>query len=173
MGLSRTAGRKENMKRILIIALLSAGLMCQTVHAQDFMYCDDIYSMAEEICKPYNLSPELVQAIIWTESRYDVDAKNGSCIGLAQINKSCHEDRMERLGVTDLTNPYDNILVCADYLAELYREYEDTGLVLDKYRGSSSAESNFKKGIVSSYTKTVTEKALEFEIEHGKGDIWK
>lgn len=36
-----------------------------------------------------------------------------------QISSAWHQERMERLGVTDLKNPFGNILVGVDYLAEL------------------------------------------------------
>ena len=41
---------------------------------------------------------------------------------------------MERLGVSDLTDPYSNILVAADYLEELFQKSDgDIYLVLMKY----------------------------------------
>lgn len=151
------------MKRALIAGIIAALLIPTKAYALDFMYADDIYTMAEEISKPYNISPELVQAIIWTESRYATDAVNKNCKGLMQVNEKCHKDRMDRLGVTDLYNPYDNIRVGVDYLSELYMMYEDTGVVLDMYNGLSVSSNK-----VSAYTKQITELAYDLETEHGK-----
>lgn len=40
-----------------------------------------------------------------------------------QIQEQWHRDRMERLGVTDLTDPLGNFRVGCDYLAELMGRY--------------------------------------------------
>lgn len=72
-----------------------------------------------EICYEYDEFPENVLAVIYTESRFDPEADNGICIGMMQINEKWHEERMEKLGVTDLTDPISNIKVGVDYLAEL------------------------------------------------------
>lgn len=159
---------KAKIVTAMLIAMVTISAPVQQAYALDFMWPDDIYSMCEEISKPYNVSPEIVQAIIWRESRYATDATNGSCKGLMQVNECCHLERMEKLGVTDLFNPYDNIRVGVDYLAELFEEYEDTSYVLDIYNGNSKAGCNFKNGKVSSYAKSICGLAEELEKEHGK-----
>ena len=40
-----------------------------------------------------------------------------------QVRRRWHEDRMARLGVTDLADPYGNFRVGCDYLAELLGKY--------------------------------------------------
>ena len=40
-----------------------------------------------------------------------------------QIQPRWHEERMERLGVTDLSDPYSNFRVGCDFLAELLSKY--------------------------------------------------
>ena len=40
---------------------------------------------------------------------------------------------MERLGVSDLYDPYGNILVATDYLVELFEKHGDIGLSLMIY----------------------------------------
>lgn len=157
-------------KRIvaLIVAITCTVAPVQQTYAKDYLYADDVYTMAVEICDGHNISPELVQAIIWRESRYDADAVNSSCKGLMQINEPCHRDRMKKLGVTNLYNPYDNVKVGVDYLAELFTRYEDTAYVLDVYSGNRSAGANFKSGVVSKYAKGIMELAAELEKEHGK-----
>lgn len=159
--------KAKTIATILVTTLLSVAPV-QQAYALDFIYADDIYSMCVDICEPYDICPELVQAIIWRESRYAKDAVNGNCKGLMQINQCCHMERMERLGVTDLNNPYDNIRVGVDYLAELYREYEETSYVLDIYSGKADAENIFKSGRMSAYSRSITQLAEELEVEHGK-----
>lgn len=156
--------------RLLPIVMATTLMLTTNVYALDFMHQDDVYSMAIEICKPYNISPELVTAIIWKESRFATDAvsENGKCIGLCQISKGSHRARMERLGVTDLTNPYDNIRVAVDYLSELYADCDDTAYVLDRYNGNSNAKSNYEKGKVSKYASIVCEMSYELERRYEK-----
>lgn len=64
-------------------------------------------------------------ALIEKESGYKFDkvGDDGHSIGYMQIYEECHRDRMERLNVTDLTNPYQNVLVGIDYLSELIERY--------------------------------------------------
>ena len=77
------------------------------------------------ISNRYHICPEMVMAIIEHESSGQADGTNGGCKGLMQINEKYHTERMKRLGVTDIYDPYGNILVGCDYLAELFAEYED------------------------------------------------
>lgn len=83
-----------------------------------------------------DVDPMLVKAIIHHESRFIPDAvnPNSKTTGLTQISPRWHSARAERLGVTDLTDPYGNILVCCDILHELYQSYS-TGYSLNIYAG--------------------------------------
>ena len=98
-------------------------------------YISDEYVMyAEEIGEQYNIAPELIIAIIERESsgRWNVISEDGA-VGLMQIIPKYHTDRMDRLGVTDIFNPYNNILVGVDYLSELADKYYDLPTVLMCY----------------------------------------
>ncbi|RZT02930.1 transglycosylase SLT domain-containing protein [Cuneatibacter caecimuris] len=77
----------------------------------------------------YGLDPALVIAVIWRESCYQADAVGdaGQAIGLMQIQPRWHQERMRRLGVTDLADPRSNILVGCDILAEVIGQYGVTG----------------------------------------------
>lgn len=158
------------MKKAIVSILLAVLIITKPIntYALDFIYEDDVYSMAQEICEPYNISPEFVMGIIWKESRFatDVVSANGKCVGLMQISKGSHTERMQRLGVEDLTNPYDNIRVGVDYLYQLFIEYEDSSYVLDLYNGNPNAVNNYDKGKVSSYSKAVCDKALEYQDKY-------
>lgn len=163
-------------KRIFILTVILGLLVTkQQTYALDFMHEDDVYSMAQEICEPYHIAPEFVLAIIWKESRMatDVVSSNGKCVGLMQISQGSHKARMNKLGVTDLTNPYDNIRVGVDYLAELFETYEDDGLVLDYYNGNQNAQSNYDRGIVSKYASKILDKSFEYEQIYKEGGIKK
>ena len=121
------------------------------------------YDYINFVCEQKDICPELVQAIIETESNWDPEARNGDCVGLMQISEKWHQDRMERLGVTDLTDPYDNILVGVDYLQELTRRYVDQAMVLMIYNGDSRAWKFWETGEMSEYAAKILEKAAELE----------
>lgn len=123
-----------------------------------------------EIGKQYHICPELLMAMIEQESsgRADVVNETGDT-GLLQVNPKWHKERMERLGVSDLTDPYSNILVAADYLEELFQKSDgDIYLVLMKYNMKHGrAEELFYKGKFSEYSVLVEHRARELQELHG------
>lgn len=122
----------------------------------------------EEISEQYNVCPELIMAIVETESSGKPDAKNGDCKGLMQVSERWHKDRMERLGVTDLYDPYSNILVGVDYFMELAERYEDLPLVLMIYNGSSDAFERSESCNYTDYANKIMNRSIELERLHGK-----
>lgn len=122
----------------------------------------------EEVCERRSICPELIEAIIEIESSWIPDAQNGDCIGLMQVSERWHRDRMERFGARNLKDPYDNILVGVDYLAELFEKYEDVGMVLMIYNGDSRAKDLQATGNLSEYAEWILTRSAELEREHGK-----
>lgn len=111
-----------------------------------------------EICQDYpNVDPLIIEAQVFEESRYisSVVGGGGAWLGLMQISPKWHRDRMERLGVTDLFDPYSNLLVGIDYMSELIDIYHDKVLALMVYNGSASAYSKWENGQISSYAQNV------------------
>jgi hypothetical protein len=73
---------------------------------------------------------------------------------------------MARLGVTDLFDPYGNVLVGVDYLAELLAEYGDMGMALTAYNAGPSGayEYYFSNGIYANeYAEAVLEQSEIFD----------
>lgn len=137
--------------------------------AEDTCLTEEYQEYCEEIGERYNIYPELLMAIAEQESSGDPQVVNSAGdTGLLQVNPKWHSERMERLGVTDLTDPYSNILVSADYLAELFeRDGGDLYLVLMKYNMKHDrAEELFGSGIYSDYAVSVSERARELELIH-------
>lgn len=126
----------------------------------------EIYQTAEVIGSEFNICPELLLAIAERESRFQEDATNGPCKGLMQLNTSCHKARFEENGWTtdDWNNAYVSMYVAADYLHELFEQYEDVGIVLGLYHGEAKA----KSGRLSSYTTKILERSEELERLAGK-----
>lgn len=131
-----------------------------------------ISETAKEVCieygEEYSICPELIMAIIETESRGQADEVGGGCVGLMQINERWHKDRMERLGVRDLFDERGNILVGTDYLSELFEKYEDVYLSLMIYHGESDAIEKLENGETSEYAEVILERSAELEKLHGK-----
>lgn len=166
------------MKRKLSILLIVVGLITApaiNTSAENTPSRSDIEAYTVEIGNKYNICPELIQAIIERESSFNVYAQDGNCVGLMQISERWHKDRMKKLGVTDLYDPYSNILVGTDYLAELFDEAVQSGrgddlyYVLMRYNlKASTANSMWEEGDYSDYAVEVSERAAELEREHGK-----
>lgn len=158
------------MKRKCITALLlAAGLLMGSRTEAYAMSEAEVMELSEEIGEEYNICPELLTAIAYHESRYEETAENQGCFGLMQIAEKWHRDRMEKLGVTDLNDPRQNMLVAADYIHELCREYEDVGMVLMVYNGDSRAGEywNTGKGL-SAYAENIVEMSEKLERKNEK-----
>lgn len=105
----------------------------------------EVQAAAKHYGDIYSISPEFLEAVAYSESRYQPDASNGECIGLMQICPRWHWDRMERLGVSDeeLWTVEGSMAVAADYLAELFEKYGDAdpAVILMAYNGDGRLES--------------------------------
>lgn len=87
---------------------------------------EEVQVAAQEVGKIYDLSPELLEAVAFHESRYHPYAVNGSCTGLMQVNVDWHWDRMERLEIME---------------AELWRVYPSAkGLAEEIKRATRSCD---------------------------------
>ena len=125
--------------------------------------------ICEEIGARYNICPELLEAMIKQESGGNPDAvSSGGDTGLMQVNPKWHKDRMDRLGVTDLTDPYSNILTAADYISELAKKYDDLPLVLMVYNGTANAKKRWTNGDFTDYANQIMQRTAELERKHGK-----
>ena len=157
-----------------IIALLAAVAMIYTsstaanASETDTYICEEYQEYIYEISSEYCICPEFVMAIVERESTGRANAKNGTCTGLMQVSSKWHKDRMERLGVTDLYDPYSNILVGVDYLLELFERYGDPGMVLMVYNGSSDAEIRWESGNYTDYALGILNRSEKLERIHGK-----
>jgi hypothetical protein len=127
----------------------------------------DLVDHVRAVGEQYDIPAEIILAIIEKESNYDANAvgDDGKSKGLMQIQERWHQDRMYRLKCTDLLDPYQNITVGADYLAELIANNEgDIEKALIAYNmGQKGAERYyFSVGLYSSeYSRKVLEIAAD------------
>ena len=152
---------------ICLLVFLNCSIVANSV-SEDTYIEPEYQEHCNEIGEMYGICPELLMAMIESESSGNPKAENGSCKGLLQVSERWHKDRMERLGVTDIYDPYGNILVAADYLLELFEKYEDVAYALDVYNGNSKAAYNYEDGIMSNYATKILTRSEKLERLHGK-----
>ena len=141
--------------------------MCVSAEEQ-VIVPEDVKEISEELGQAYNICPELIQAICWRESRFQTDAENGGCIGIMQVSPRWHKDRMDKLGVTDLMDPKQNMEVAVDYLADLVEDEEDMEEALMRYHGESRIQERLDSGKMSAYVESILALSAELEMKNGK-----
>ena len=109
----------------------------------------------------HDIYPAIIMAMAYKESTYNANAvgDGGDSYGLLQIQPKWHYKRMQKLGCTDLLDPYQNVTVAVDYLAEQVARYGDLAKGLTAYNAGHYA------GKVTSYAKTVMALAKEMGVK--------
>ena len=111
-----------------------------------------------QVAESYGIDPAILFAMAYRESTYNPASigDRGASFGLLQIQPRWHSDRMARLGCTDLLDPYQNVIVGADYLAQQLQRYGgDMGKALVAYNAGHYS------GTITTYAQVVLEIAEE------------
>jgi soluble lytic murein transglycosylase-like protein len=155
---------------IALLVIILSLLPKITVKATDDTWLTpEIQQECISIGNEYNICPELLMAIIESESWGIADVSNGNCKGLMQINEKFHKDRMSKLNVSDLFSPHDNILTGTDYLRELFGKYDTAEVIICYNMGENKAKKLFARGIYeTAYSRKILERSAELERLHGK-----
>ena len=126
----------------------------------------DVQNYIVRKCEELEISPSVVFAMIWRESRYQADAigDNGAALGLLQVWPRWHGERMDKLGVTNLLDPLQNVIVGMDYLAELLDRGNGLEWAVAAYnKGATGANKLTTRGIKSEYAASVLAEAERIE----------
>lgn len=126
----------------------------------------DIQDHIFATCEEYGIAPALVIAMIAQESDFRAGevGDDGSSAGLLQVQQKWHQERMDRLGCDNLLDPYQNITVAVDYIAELKEINPDLYWVLMAYNGGFQyADERMESGEYSDYAVEVTQYAARLE----------
>ncbi len=118
----------------------------------------DVQHYVYELSWEYDIDPILVMAIIQKESKCDPNTVGdyGKAIGLMQIQRQWHYERIRELKCTDLYDPYQNILVGMNYLAELFEGDMTMEWVLMAYNGGRTwANKHAVAGYTTKYAREV------------------
>lgn len=126
--------------------------------------------MAREIITQYfpDLPLALVIAVIESESSGRAWVVNYlGCKGLMQVYEKVNKDRMKKYGVTNLLDPYSNILVGCDILYEKYQKWNGNlyGTLMN-YNGSKNVKKRVAAGDYSSYSKKIVKRTNELKIAY-------
>ena len=128
-----------------------------------------------ERCRGTDIPAAVVMGMIAVETGGTFDADlvgdGGNSVGLMQIFAGYHAERMRRLGVFDLEDPYQNVDVGIDVLEEL-SDYEGRDRpiewVLMAYNGGPGyADEHWDAGEVSTYAQRVISLSEEY-LEAGQ-----
>ena len=131
---------------------------------------EDVQRAVIDICEGYEIDPTIVFGMIQQESCFqsDVVGDNGRSFGLMQVQERFHTARMEKLGVTDLLDPVQNVTVGVDCFAELLEDYSgNVHMALTAYNmGRTGAYAKcFSNGLyTSAYSESVMAKAGEINV---------
>ena len=136
----------------------SESILEPSIEYYDVPLSEELQNHIFELCDLYEIEPIIVFAVIGKESMYDADVigDNGRAFGLMQVQPRWHEDRIESLGVSDLLDPYQNVQVGIDYLAELFARGNSVEWTLMAYNGGfAHADWHANRGTVSEYVEDV------------------
>ena len=125
----------------------------------------ELYEYVRTVSDEYGVDPAIVMAVIKKESNFNAGAvgDSGRSLGLMQVQPRWHGERMSKLGITDLLDPYQNVRVGIDYIAELMNKGKSIEWVLMAYNGGPSyANELWSAGVISKYAYTVMEYSKEF-----------
>lgn len=116
---------------------------------------DDIPMDAEhqrllyQACGETGIRYELALAVVWQETDFrNIIGDGGESYGYMQVQPRWHGERMERLGVTDLSDPYGNFLVACDFLAELLETHDITD-ALTRYNSGKTGDSQYARDVLN------------------------
>lgn len=96
----------------------------------------------EKTAKRYDLDPRVIKALIAEESGWlsSAEGDDGNSVGLMQVQERWHKARMQRLGVTNLYDPRQNITVGCDILADLLGKYGNYKDALSVYNSGNTKD---------------------------------
>lgn len=125
-------------------------------------------SYVDQIIEQYYpiLDADTIKAMIYLESTYRpnlVNKKTG-VKGLMQISPKWHTERAKSLGVTDLLDPYGNILVGCDILNEMTQKY-DANYAINYFAGGYKYANNHKNS-TSAYVKKLN--SIKAKMKNGE-----
>lgn len=148
---------EEEIIDILVAPVVDAAKVVENRY-YDIPLDKDLQDYIFDICEERDIDPAIVIGIIERESdfRPKLMGDSGKSYGLMQVMKKWHVGRMKKLGVTNLKDPYQNVLVGIDYLDELIDRDKGVEWALMAYNGGPAyANRKVASGVVTAYARGV------------------
>lgn len=82
----------------------------------------------------FSVDWQLIERVIWEESRGIETAYNDGCYGLMQIHRRSHLDRLRELGCTEIMDTECNIRIGASILHDCAERYPSDNEIIKCYR---------------------------------------
>lgn len=134
-------------------AKIEAALVEQGYFRDDIPMDYETQAYLRAACEETGVDYNLALAVIWRETGYrNVIGDDGASTGYMQVQERWHRDRMARLGVTDLSDPYSNFRVGCDYLAELMDKHPLTE-ALTAYNSGTPGQSEYAEAVIDNLSK--------------------
>lgn len=129
----------------------------------------DLQRYIIKTCKEYQINPSVVIAMCFYESSFNADAvgDNGEGMGLMGINPRWCWPEMEKLNCPDMRDPYQNVTVGIDILAQKMAKYDgNPEMALMSYNAGDAGAHRlwFDKGIYSTtYSSNIMNRSLALD----------
>lgn len=132
---------------------------------------DELQEFTYYMCQAYYIDFDFAMALMFSESSFNASAvsQDGHDFGLMQI-RDCNNDWLkEKLGVTDMLNPYENIRAGLYILRGLFEKYDDSSKVVMAYKmGEYGASVLWENGVYeTNASRRVLAKAEEYTAQRG------
>jgi peptidoglycan lytic transglycosylase len=158
------------VRRLALVVLLAvaaaAGVAVWTVSTEPEWYQRVRYPLRYESIvlahsRNYHLPPTLLAAVIYTESKFDADARSAAgAVGLMQLLPETAKGIAVRTGghgfvVSDLVDPEINVRYGSWYLRNLLDRYDDVRTALAAYHaGQGNVDEWRRKGVGIQFPET-------------------
>lgn len=132
----------------------------------------DLQRYIIETCEKYAINPSIIIAMCFYESSFNADAigDNGECMGLMGINPRWCWPEMEKLNCPDMRDPYQNVTVGIDIIAQKMAKYDgNPEMALMSYNAGDAGAHRlwFDKGIYSTtYSSNIMN--MSFALDNGE-----
>ena len=134
----------------------SASEEAAEVMAEEIPLSEELVQTALTACEQYEVPPQLLFAVMEVESGFQTDAQNGACTGLMQIHSINLPYLQEQIGISDLSDPEQNIQAGAFILGGYLSRYNTEDSLMAYNLGEGGAKKQWEQGIHgTAYTEKV------------------
>lgn len=123
----------------------------------DVPLSQDLQDHIFALCSERGIDPAIIIAMILQESSYNASAigDSGNSLGLMQIQPRWNRERMNELNCHDLLDPYQNVTVGIDILADYLNQGSLEWSLMAYNGGPTYASNNISNGVLSQYARNV------------------